>query len=95
MDVRTLRAAMQGGVVHYIVKPFLFATFRERLERYAVLDQRLERLREATQSDIDRLFALLRAQGTTSLPKGGLPPRLSGKEDQFAPIVNPRGTLRV
>jgi response regulator of citrate/malate metabolism len=75
-DVKTLRAAMQGGVVHYIVKPFLFDTFRERLERYAALKQRLDRIREASQTDIDRLFSLLRAQGTTGLPKGISAPTL-------------------
>ncbi len=69
-DVKTLRAAMQGGVVHYIVKPFLFDTFRERLERYAALEHRLERLQEASQGDIDHLFSLLRAQGRSGLPKG-------------------------
>jgi two-component system CitB family response regulator len=76
-DVKTLRAAMQGGVVHYVVKPFLFETFRERLERYAALKQRLERIREASQADIDRLFSLLRAQGATGLPKGISAPTLS------------------
>lgn len=76
-DVKTLRAAMQGGVVHYIVKPFLFDTFRERLERYATLKHRLDRIREASQADIDRLFSLLRAQGTTGLPKGISAPTLS------------------
>ena len=30
-DVDVLRDAMHLGVVHYIVKPFTFATFRERL----------------------------------------------------------------
>ncbi len=30
-DVDTLRRAMQGGVIHYLVKPFFFDTFRERL----------------------------------------------------------------
>jgi response regulator of citrate/malate metabolism len=75
-DVKTLRAAMQGGVVHYIVKPFLFETFRERLERYAALKQRLERLREPSQSDIDHLFSLLRAQGKSGLPKGISAPTL-------------------
>jgi response regulator of citrate/malate metabolism len=69
-DVKTLRRAMQGGVVHYIVKPFLFETFRERLERYAALRQRLERMREASQGDVDRLFSLLRAHGANELPKG-------------------------
>jgi response regulator of citrate/malate metabolism len=75
-DVQTLRAAMQGGVVHYIVKPFLFDTFRDRLERYATLKQRLERIHEASQNDVDRLFSLLRAQGTAGLPKGISAPTL-------------------
>jgi response regulator of citrate/malate metabolism len=75
-DVNTLRAAMQGGVVHYIVKPFLFDTFRERLERYAALKHRLERMREANQGDIDHLFSLLRAQGRAGLPKGISAPTL-------------------
>ena len=75
-DVRTLRAAMQGGVVHYIVKPFLYETFRERLERYAMLRGRLERMREASQGEIDQLFSLLRAQGAAGLPKGISAPTL-------------------
>lgn len=75
-DVKTLRAAMQGGVVHYIVKPFLFETFQERLERYAALKQRLERLREANQGDVDQLFSLLRVDGGTRLPKGISAPTL-------------------
>lgn len=76
-DVDTLRAAMQGGVVHYIVKPFLFDTFRERLERYAALKGRFERLREASQDDVDRIFSLLRAQGSKGLPKGISGPTLA------------------
>jgi response regulator of citrate/malate metabolism len=76
-DVKTLRAAMQGGVVHYIVKPFLYETFCERLERYAALNQRFERIREASQADVDRLFSLMRAQGSTELPKGISRPTLT------------------
>ena len=75
-DVKTLRAAMQGGVVHYVVKPFLFETFRERLERYAALKQRLDRLREASQGDVDHLFSLLRVDGRARLPKGISAPTL-------------------
>ena len=75
-DVKTLRAAMQGGVVHYIVKPFLFETFHDRLERYAALKQRLERLREADQGDVDQLFSLLRVEDRTRLPKGISAPTL-------------------
>ena len=76
-DVNTLRAAMQGGVVQYIVKPFLFETFRERLERYAALKRRLERMREASQGDVDDLFSLLRVEGRARLPKGISAPTLA------------------
>ncbi len=75
-DVKTLRAAMQGGVVHYLVKPFLFETFRDRLERYAALKQRFDRLREANQSEVDHLFSLLRVEGRSRLPKGISAPTL-------------------
>ena len=54
-DVDVLRAAMRLGVVHYIVKPFTFRTFRERLESYAAARERLEGMRHAEQRDIDRL----------------------------------------
>jgi len=75
-DVQTLRAAMQGGVVHYLVKPFLFETFRDRLERYAALKQGLDRLREANQGEVDHLFSLLRVEGRSRLPKGISAPTL-------------------
>jgi response regulator of citrate/malate metabolism len=75
-DVDTLRGAMQGGVIHYLVKPFSFETFRERLDRYATVRARLEKLREADQQEIDRLYSLLRAHGTRGLPKGISPPTL-------------------
>ena len=76
-DVKTLRGAMHSGVVHYLVKPFTFATFRERLESYAALRARLERLHLADQYEIDRLYSLLRANSQGALPKGISPPTLT------------------
>jgi len=76
-DVQTLRAAIHGGVLHYIVKPFVFDTFRDRLERYAAVRRRLERIGEASQGEIDQLFSLLRAQGRAALPKGISAPTLT------------------
>jgi response regulator of citrate/malate metabolism len=76
-DVDVLRDAMQLGVVHYIVKPFTFTTFRERLESYALARQRLAELQHAEQRDIDRLYGLLRTSSDASLPKGISPPTLS------------------
>ena len=76
-DVDTLRRAMQGGVIHYLVKPFFFDTFRERLEKYAALRSRMSRVREADQVEIDRLYSLLRAQEGRGLPKGISAPTLA------------------
>jgi response regulator of citrate/malate metabolism len=76
-DVAVLRDAMQLGVVHYVVKPFTFMTFRERLESYAVARKRLDELEHAEQRDIDRLYGLLRTSGDASLPKGISPPTLT------------------
>ncbi|HEX9350159.1 MAG TPA: response regulator [Gaiellaceae bacterium] len=76
-DVDTLRSAMHGGVVHYLVKPFFFDALRERLENYAALRRRMERLREPDQQDIDYMFSLLRSQGRQSLPKGISAPTLA------------------
>jgi response regulator of citrate/malate metabolism len=75
-DVDVLRDAMQLGVIHYIVKPFTFATFRERLESYAAARRRLSDMRRAEQRDIDRLYGLLRTSSDASLPKGISPPTL-------------------
>jgi len=69
-DVETLRAAMHSGVIHYLIKPFSFETLRERLETYGALKTRLERLTEAEQADVDRLYSLLRARSGGRLPKG-------------------------
>ncbi len=77
-EVETLRAAMQGGVLHYLVKPFRFAAFEERLRSYAAARERLAHLDEADQREIDRLFALLRSSGAVEdLPKGLSPATLA------------------
>jgi response regulator of citrate/malate metabolism len=76
-DVETLRAAIHGGIVHYLVKPFFFDALRERLESYAAHRTRLERLSEPEQADIDHVFALLRTHGRASLPKGISAPTLA------------------
>jgi two-component system CitB family response regulator len=69
-DVETLRAALQGGVVHYLVKPFQFNAFREKLESYAAASARLAEAREVDQAEVDEVVGLLRAEGRSALPKG-------------------------
>lgn len=73
-DVETLRSALQGGVVHYLVKPFQFNAFREKLESYAALRSRLGQVREVDQQEIDAVLATLRTgSASPTLPKGFSP----------------------
>ena len=77
-DVNVLREAMHLGVVHYIVKPFTFATLRDRLVTYATLKEHLDHLVQADQAEIDRLYRLLRTHDVhESLPKGISAPTLA------------------
>ena len=69
-DVETVRAAMHGGVASYLVKPFTFATFADRLQRYAEGRRSLARSGELEQSDVDRAFEQVRRSGPAPLPKG-------------------------
>jgi len=76
-DVETLRSALQGGVVHYLVKPFQFNAFREKLESYAAMRSRLQKVREVDQQGVDELYATLRSTSTSELPKGLSPATLA------------------
>ncbi len=64
-DMHSVRAAMQLGVLHYLVKPFKSAQLGERLVAYRELAHRLDRIddaskREAEQHEVDALYNLLR-----------------------------------
>jgi two-component system CitB family response regulator len=69
-EVESLRAAMRGGVVHYLIKPFLFPTFEEKLLSYAAARDRMQRIGQAEQGDVDRIFGALRSARNEPLPKG-------------------------
>lgn len=79
-DMQSVRAAMQLGAVHYLVKPFNYAQLEERLVAYRELYRRLDRIgqareREAEQHEVDALYNLLR--GPTGLPKGQSAPTMA------------------
>jgi response regulator of citrate/malate metabolism len=69
-EVETVRGAIGLGVAQYLVKPFTFATFREKLERYAAFRTRVERSRQPGQAEIDAMFSELRSSSAVALPKG-------------------------
>jgi response regulator of citrate/malate metabolism len=73
-EMRTVRAAMRAGALSYLVKPFSFDAFRERLLAYAALHHHGSSRGEADQGDIDRLFSVMRrAAPQRALPKGHSP----------------------
>lgn len=74
-DMATVRAAMQSGTVHYLVKPFTFAQLEGRLIAYQSMHRRLARLDEAEQTEVDALYGMLR--GPVTAAKGQSGPTMS------------------
>lgn len=67
-DLAVVKAAVSAGIVQYLLKPFTFASLREKLEQYAQFRQSAGRA--ADQTDVDRALATLRAPAPHALPKG-------------------------
>jgi response regulator of citrate/malate metabolism len=78
-DVESIRSALHGGVLHYLVKPFDRRAFETRLRDYAALRGELQELDEAAQPDVDRLFGMTRGSAppvAAPTPKGIAPETL-------------------
>jgi len=68
-ETETVRKALRGGIVHYLIKPFSQSDLQERLQHYLNAYQGLDASKDvAEQSDVNRVFGLDSAQRT--LPKG-------------------------
>ena len=69
-DADSVRAAMQHGALHYLLKPFSFPALRDKLLSYAQMRSRLDALRTADQRGVDQVFGALRAPGRAAASKG-------------------------
>ena len=74
-ELETVRAAMAGGVLHYLVKPFPAQVLRERLDDYLRHWEALRRTSRGSgqldQQEVDRLLNAPRSgRRTQELPKG-------------------------
>ncbi len=69
-DADTVRAAIAHGVIQYLIKPYSFATFRDKLDRYAAYHQRLPSGQLTDQPEVDRALETLRGSPSGTLPKG-------------------------
>lgn len=67
-DLAIVREGVSLGVVQYVLKPFTFATLRDRLCRYA--EFRAAAGEASGQDEVDRAIAALRAPRPAGLPKG-------------------------
>ncbi|MGV9255168.1 response regulator [Streptomyces sp. NPDC003697] len=73
-DLAVVREGVSLGVVQYVLKPFTFATLRDRLVRYA--EFRAAVGEASGQDEVDRALAALRAPSPAALPKGLSAPTL-------------------
>ncbi|OBC02409.1 hypothetical protein A5784_15990 [Mycobacterium sp. 852013-50091_SCH5140682] len=74
-DLEMVRAAVAHGALAYLLKPFTFAAFRDRLERYRRYRTALPAGTDAaSQAEVDRALGELRvAPNKTASPKGAAP----------------------
>ncbi|MBJ7384201.1 MAG: response regulator [Mycolicibacterium sp.] len=74
-DLEMVRAAVAHGALAYLLKPFTFAAFRDRLERYRRYRVALPAgVDAASQAEVDRALAELRTGSEKSAaPKGAAP----------------------
>ena len=84
-DLEMVRAAVAHGALAYLLKPFTFAAFRDRLERYHRYRDALPAGTDAaSQAEVDRALAELRIGADRSAaPKGAAP----GTNDEIARAV--------
>jgi response regulator of citrate/malate metabolism len=70
-DADLVRQIVGLGVAQYLVKPFPFAVFRDRLEQYRAYWERAHSTSgPATQAEIDAMLGALRPSAPVPLPKG-------------------------
>lgn len=87
-DLEMVRAAVSHGALAYLLKPFTFAAFRDRLERYSRYRNALPAGTEAaSQAEVDRALAELRSTDKSVAPKGVAP----ATNDEIARVVRDRG----
>jgi response regulator of citrate/malate metabolism len=70
-DLAVIRSAVSVGVVQYLLKPFTFASLRDKLDRYARFREQAVGTGEVSgQADVDGMLATLRTPDHRALPKG-------------------------
>jgi response regulator of citrate/malate metabolism len=70
-DLQVVRSAISSGIVQYLIKPFTYSAFSEKLGAYQDFRRNLvEQASATTQAEVDQAFASLRPVTAAALPKG-------------------------
>ncbi|MFE5673179.1 response regulator [Agromyces sp. NPDC056523] len=69
-DAAVVRSAVALGIVQYLIKPFAFAAFAEKLNAYREYRTRVGTAIVTDQQEVDASFAALRTSSGADLPKG-------------------------
>ncbi|MFJ2618253.1 response regulator [Glutamicibacter sp. NPDC087344] len=78
-DLAVVRSAVATGITQYLIKPFTFAVFAEKLENHRRFIASMRSTGpDASQASLDTAFSALRtASASTTLPKGLIPETLA------------------
>ncbi|WP_040766115.1 response regulator [Tsukamurella sp. 1534] len=94
-DIATVRGAMARGAILYLIKPFTFAAFADRLERYRGFRSALAG-GDVGQREVDAAFAALRdAPSAPAAPKGMAPSTLEAVTGALRHADGPLGAADV
>lgn len=72
-DTASVRAALQGGALHFLTKPFDSKSLTERLHSYRMFRAEIDEVEEVDQAMIDKLWTTIRSFPEETLPKGHSP----------------------
>jgi response regulator of citrate/malate metabolism len=83
-DLAVVRSAVAHGVLIYLLKPFTYGAFRDKLERYQRYRDALGGGEAVSQRDVDQAMAELRAVETRNVAPKGVAPETT---DEIARLV--------
>ncbi|HET8879060.1 MAG TPA: response regulator [Arthrobacter sp.] len=93
-ELETVRSAMAGGVLHYLVKPFTSQALNQRLDEYVALRDELAAGSAAgplDQERIDRLVAPSRRAAAPAVPEASA--SANERADSAGPALTPAARL--
>lgn len=92
-EAETVRQALRGGAVQYLIKPFTYADLAERLAQYRQGIQALSSVSSETdQAAVDKLFGVAKGPSAgVALPKGYTASTLAAVADALAALSESAG----